>query len=98
MLKRCRPSAAVCFLAAGAVVLAACGSDSKSTAISGASSSPADTAPAVVHVTARDFTYDVPESIPSGVVELQLENQGQQPHDFQLVAIDGNHSLDEIKG
>jgi len=79
--------------------LTACGSSSKTstTATTKASGSAAveSKAPEVA-VTATDFAYSLPASVPGGVVKLSLANNGQQPHDFQLLTIDGTHTKEEI--
>jgi hypothetical protein len=82
-------------------VLAAGCSSSKSSSAGGTSPSTAattTTAPeaAKVNVTAKDYSYDIPP-MPSGVVQITLTNAGQQPHDLQLVRIDGSHTLAEFK-
>jgi len=79
--------------------LTACGSSSKTstTATTKASGSAAveSKAPEVA-VTATDFAYALPASVPGGVVKLSLANNGQQPHDLQLLKIDGDHTKEEI--
>jgi uncharacterized cupredoxin-like copper-binding protein len=80
-------------LTAGLLGLAACGGDDSGSASSGGASGKDA---AAVAITAKDFAFELPASVPSGVVQLTLTNQGQQPHDFQIVKIDGNHSLDEF--
>ncbi|MGI9079681.1 MAG: hypothetical protein ACR2GF_02460 [Acidimicrobiales bacterium] len=89
--------------------LAACGSDKKtatsnttatsgSTATSGAapSSTEAPTKAPDVAVSAAEYSYSVPSEVPGGVVKLTLTNKGKEPHDFQLLQIDGTHTKEEI--
>jgi uncharacterized cupredoxin-like copper-binding protein len=85
--------AGVALVTVGVLGLAACGGDDSSSGGSGQASG-TDATP--VAITAKDFAFELPASVPSGVVQLTLTNQGQQPHDFQLVKIEGNHSLDEF--
>jgi len=85
---------AVAVLAAG-LVLAGCSSSSKS-------SSPTTVAPAATsttsapapggarpHVTviARDFSFQMPATVPSGYVDVTLENHGKQDHQLQIVEL-----------
>jgi len=80
------------------LVAAACGDDSEDESGGGAEQTTTTAAqPAEVNITATDFAFQLPPAIPSGVVKMTLTNSGQQPHDFQLLKIDGTHSLAEIK-
>lgn len=47
----------------------------------------APAAPAVVTVTATDYKLSMPDSIPAGVVTLQLVNHGKELHQAQLVRL-----------
>jgi hypothetical protein len=74
-------------------VAAACRSDrpAKDTATPSAAETPpsnaslSTSAPTTVSVTATDFKLDLPDSIPAGVVTMQLVNQGKEFHHAQLV-------------
>ncbi len=73
--------------------LTACGSSSKtSTTPTTAEQSKAPE----VAVTATDYSFNLPASIPGGVVKLNLTNSGKEAHDFQLLKIDGTHTKEEI--
>lgn len=75
------------------VVIASCG---------GQSSAPSSTTPTTpttaaqqsipsVTIKAMDFSFDQPKTIPAGLVDLTLINNGAQPHQIQLFRItDGN--------
>ncbi len=79
--------------------LTACGSSSKTstTPTTKASGAAAEESKAPeVAVTATDFSYTLPSSVPGGVVKLSLTNSGAQAHDLQLLTIDGTHTKDEI--
>jgi hypothetical protein len=65
----------------------------------GQSSAPSSTTPTTaaqpsipsVTIKAMDFSFDQPQTIPAGLVDLTLVNNGAQPHQIQLVRInDGN--------
>ncbi len=79
--------------------LTACGSSSKtsSTATTAPSGSTSEESKAPeVAVTATDFAFSLPSEVPGGVVKLSLANNGKQPHDFQVLTVDGTHTKDEI--
>lgn len=89
-----------------AFVGAACGGDDDDSTVGSDSSSTtaADSAlaPPELRITASEDTssgsykFDVPASIPGGVVKVTLDNEGgKEVHDFQLVKLDG-HKLDEL--
>jgi hypothetical protein len=42
------------------------------------------------------FRLSVPDSIPSGVVRIQLANGGNRSHQAQLIRVDGAHPLSEV--
>ncbi len=91
--ERGRRRAPVLMMVVVGLALSACGSSSKTS--STATTAAASKAPEVA-ITATDFSYDLPASIPGGVVKLSLTNNGQQPHDFQLLTVDGTHTKEEI--
>lgn len=88
-------------LAAMAVVIslvaAGCGDDSDESASTDQTTTTTAPKAAEVAVTATDFAFQLPPAVPSGVVKFTLTNTGQQPHDFQLLKIDGTQTLAEIK-
>jgi hypothetical protein len=53
-------------------------------------------APRVVTVTAADFAYQAPASIPAGVTTIRLVNNGPELHHVQLVRLDSGHTLPEF--
>ncbi len=44
-------------------------------------------APSVIEVTASDYTLEVPDTIPSGWVTIELRNRGEEPHFLELGAL-----------
>jgi hypothetical protein len=56
--------------------------------------------PGVVEVTARDFAFDAPDSIPSGWITFEMENVGAQEHFMNLWPLPEGRSyreyLDEV--
>lgn len=82
-------------------LVAACAPDGRP---STADAAPADLsaaagAPAaanVVTVTAGDFYYQAPQTIPSGLTTLRLMNSGTEFHHVQLIRIGDGHTLQEM--
>jgi hypothetical protein len=62
-------------------VLTACGSGSGAAPTA---SAPKAVAIPAVTITAKDFSYVMPASIPAGLVTITMVNQGSQPHQAQL--------------
>lgn len=50
----------------------------------------------VVTVTASDFRFRAPSTIPAGLTTFRLINQGPEFHHVQLVKIDGGHTMQEF--
>ncbi len=53
-------------------------------------------APTVVTITARDFAYDVPATLPAGLTTLRLVSEGKEMHHAQLVRLDEGHTMEEL--
>ena len=49
-----------------------------------------------VTIVAHDFTFDLPRAVPSGYVDVTLENKGKQDHQIQLVQL-GPTTYDAFK-
>lgn len=80
------------------VIIAACGGGggSQSSAPSGSTpTTPAQPSIPAVTIKAMDFSYDQPKTIPAGLVDLTLVNNGAQPHQIQLLRIN-NGNYDEF--
>lgn len=54
------------------------------------------TAPNLVTVTASEFTFAAPASIPAGLTTVRLVNQGTEMHHVQLVRLEAGHSVEEL--
>jgi hypothetical protein len=76
------------------LALAGCGSDSNSDD-SSPTTTPAETRPKVT-ITAHDFSFDMPAQIPSGYVDVTIDNQGREDHQAQLVKL-GSLSFTKFK-
>ena len=79
--------------------VAGCKSDRPSTDSAGASASSAEApkaAPATVTMTAKDFAFDAPAQIPGGAVTLQIQNNGKEVHQAQLVRLEGGKTGQDL--
>ena len=80
---------------AAAIVLAAC-APSGDAAESGGAVAATD-APRVVEITARDYSFEGPDTIPGGLTTLRLANAGpQELHHIQLVRLDGGKTVADL--
>jgi hypothetical protein len=75
-------------LAAGGIVLAACGDDDK------AEAKPA--AFEIVQTGRAAPTLNGPGSMEAGVIAVSFKNSAQAPADLQLIGVDGDHSVEEV--
>ena len=80
--------------------LAACAvKESPTPADTGAAAASATTAPAVanvVHIVAKDFSFDSPDQIPAGLTTLHLMNQGKEVHQAQLIKLTGGKTYNDF--
>jgi uncharacterized cupredoxin-like copper-binding protein len=53
-------------------------------------------APHEMRVVARDFAYDIPDTVPAGVTTIRLTNQGADMHHFYLVRLAEGKTLDNL--
>lgn len=51
--------------------------------------------PKIVTVTAHDFAFDVPQSIPAGLTTFRLLNKGKQLHHFTVMRLDNGKTAGE---
>lgn len=52
----------------------------------------------VVTVTASDFAFAAPDTIPAGLTTLKLENHGQEVHQLVLIRIDSGKTMADLAG
>lgn len=52
--------------------------------------------PNLVTVTASDFQFAAPATIPAGLTTVRLVNQGREMHHAQLVRLDDGHTVEEL--
>ncbi|HEX5872022.1 MAG TPA: hypothetical protein VFY65_16445 [Longimicrobium sp.] len=53
-------------------------------------------APNLVTITASEFAFAAPASIPAGLTTVRLVNQGKEMHHVQLVRLDPGHTVAEL--
>jgi uncharacterized cupredoxin-like copper-binding protein len=92
-----RALSGVVLAAAGSV--AGCKSDRPATdaqASSSATADPPSGAPAIVTVTANDFSFSAPGKVPAGAVTVRLVNNGKELHHAQLIRIEDGKTMEDI--
>lgn len=82
---------------AAALVLsnAACTVD-RAAAENGQTASQAAAAPNVVEVTATEFAFAAPATVPAGLTTVRLLSQGREMHHAQLVKLEEGHTAEEL--
>jgi hypothetical protein len=53
--------------------------------------------PAIIEIVAHDLSFEIPDTVPAGLVRLQLTNQGSQAHAAQLYRLNDGVDLDRFK-
>ena len=53
-------------------------------------------APTLVSVTATDFAFGAPSTVPAGITTIRLVNQGKEMHHVQIVRLDEGHTVEEL--
>jgi len=54
-------------------------------------------APQVVHFTARDFAFEGPTTIPSGMTTVVLHNDGPELHHLMLLRLEDGKTVDDLR-
>lgn len=54
--------------------------------------------PQEIVIQARDFAFDAPDTVRSGLTSIRLVNNGPDLHHVQLVRLDGGHTLEDLMG
>ncbi|HEX9562676.1 MAG TPA: hypothetical protein VF981_01845 [Gemmatimonadaceae bacterium] len=75
-----------------AVVLIACGGSAGES-----DSTVSSTGPAELVITARDFAFEMPDTVPAGLTHIRLLNQGPQLHHAQLIRFAEGRSLADME-
>ncbi len=77
------------------VVIAACGSQSSAPSGTTPTTTTQQAIPKII-IKAVDFSYEQPQTVSAGLVDVTLVNNGSQPHQMQLARIT-NGNFDEFK-
>jgi uncharacterized cupredoxin-like copper-binding protein len=49
-----------------------------------------------VDVTAREYEFDIPATVPAGPVSFVLSNEGEEPHHMVVVAFTGDETVEDL--
>jgi len=90
-----RPLPAALLTAAALCLLPACGSDDDES--SGGGGKPTKLAVEVTEPAKGKVAIEAPKSVEAGPVEITLKNSGKAPHVVQIVGVEGQHSVDDVK-
>ena len=88
---------------AGAVVLAAGACSVKeapkadSTAAAATANTATPAAPNVVNITASEYKFDAPDSIPAGLTTFSLTDSGKEIHHASLMKLDSGKTLADLE-
>jgi hypothetical protein len=50
----------------------------------------------IVAVTAADYAFSAPDTIPAGLTEIRLQNRGSEMHHVFLIRLDGGKSMNDL--
>lgn len=80
-------------------LLAACGDRPAEKPADTTAAAPAavSATPAVFTITAKEFSYEAPDTVTAGMVTLKLLNQGTELHHVQLFKLDEGHTAAELQ-
>ena len=80
-----------------ALLTAACGGETAPQGDGGGDGGETQSGAQTIDVQAEDYKFGgVPETLPAGEVTFALENVGEEPHEFGLVLIKGDRSVEEL--
>jgi hypothetical protein len=51
----------------------------------------------VITVTAKEYSFDLPPTVPAGLVDLALMNTGKLPHGLGLILLNSDVSFDQLR-
>jgi len=77
-----------------AALLASCSTDRHS--VQGGAAADESAKPTVITVTASDYAYKGPDSVPAGPVTVRLVNDGKELHQVQLIKMEQGKTVDDV--
>lgn len=83
-------------VAAAIVGSAACAASERSEPSDSGEASSVSTAPHEMTVVARDFAFEIPDTVPAGVTTIRMKNEGPDLHHFFLVKLADGKTLDNL--
>lgn len=75
----------------------ACGGNGNPAAENGSDGGDAAEETFLLEIVADDFSFDVTDTVPAGLVDVRLENVGKQPHHALIYRINDGTSYDEFE-
>jgi len=91
-----RTRAAVAVIILLAISLTGCGKSKKSTASSGSTTSTAPAAVTTMDITAKEYTFDGPNSVQEGYVKVNLNDVGKEDHQAQFLRLQDGKTLQDF--
>jgi hypothetical protein len=91
-----RTRAAVAVIILLAVSLTGCGKSKKSTASSGSTTTAAPAAVTTMDITAKEYTFDGPNSVSEGYVKVNLTDAGKEDHQAQFLRLQDGKTLQDF--
>ena len=82
---------------AAILILSACASGDGSADSAATADRAAPEAPRVVTVTARDYTFEAPDTVPAGMTTFRLVNAGPELHHVQLIRLDSGRTMTDVR-
>jgi uncharacterized cupredoxin-like copper-binding protein len=84
-----------------AVALAACSTEKKTAATADSAAKPdiatTPAGPNVVTITAKDYSFEAPDSVPAGLTTVRLVSDGKEMHHVQFVKLDSGKTVADFE-
>lgn len=79
------------------LALGACGSDANTTESTGAGSEEEPTVSTDLTVTAVEYEFQGPDTLPAGSSTITFENGGEEQHELQLALLDEGKTIEDVQ-
>lgn len=107
MIRSGLPRKTVALLAVLVLIATACGDDdddpaavdeeTTSTTEEGSTTTEGSTETAEMSVSASEYAFEVPETVPAGATRMALENTGNEPHHAQLFQLNADATMEDLQ-